>query len=399
VKYIVLVPDGMADEPVAQLGGKTPMQAANTVNMDYMAQNGYSGLLQTIPDAFPPGSDIGNLSLMGYNPAVNFSGRAPLEAANMNVLLNDDEVAFRCNLVTIHGGKMADYSAGHIPTDEAKVLIEDLARAIDWPDVRFYPGKSYRHLMVVKTISVEKLLKVKTVPPHDILNQSINDYLPAGPQSEILQSLMEKSKAILQNHQINKYRKDNNENTADMIWLWGQGCAPKLPSYKERYGLTGSVISAVDLVNGIGRLAGLKVIDVPGANGYYDTNYKGKAEYAIESLKNNDFVYVHVEAPDEAGHNGDLKAKMQCIERFDQDVVGTILNHFGKSADVRILVSPDHPTPVAKRSHTRSAVPFVLYGNGIAANGATEYSEAAAGKIGLKFKSGEEIIKYLFNLK
>ncbi len=396
MKYIVLVPDGMADEPVPQLGGKTPLEAADTVNMDYMAQNGYSGLLQTIPEGYAPGSDIGNLSLMGYEPSKHFSGRAPLEAANMNILLDTDEVAFRCNLVTIAEGKMADYSAGHIPTEESKILIEDLERAIDWPDVRFYPGKSYRHLMVVKALNLERLLKVKTTPPHDILNQSIKDYLPSGSQSELLLSLMEKSKGILAGHQINAMRLDLGDNPANMIWLWGQGSAPKLPSFKERYGLTGSVISAVDLVNGIGRLAGLKVISVPGANGYYDTNYKGKAEYAIESLKDKDFVYVHLEAPDEAGHNGDWKAKKESIERFDKEIVGTVLNHFGKGGNVRILVSPDHPTPVGKRTHTNAPVPFVIFGEGIAPNGVGEYSESAASKVGLKFKSGEEIIRYLF---
>ena len=384
----------MADEPVAQLGGKTPLEAANTVNMDYMAQNGYSGLVQTIPDGLPPGSDIGNLALMGYDPLKNFTGRAPLEAANLGVLLDVDEVAVRCNLVTVDEGKMDDYSAGHISTDEAKNLIEYLERAIDWPDVRFYPGKSYRHLMVIKTISVERLLKVKTTPPHDILNQSIDAYLPAGPQSEILLSLMEKSKNILSSHQINQLKINAGDKPANMIWLWGQGSKPQLPSFRERYNLSGSVISAVDLVNGIGRLAGLKVVSVPGANGYYDTNYIGKAEYAIESLNDHDFVYVQVESPDEAGHNGDLEAKMACIERFDKEVVGTILNRFDKS-DVRILIAPDHPTPIAKRTHTRSPVPFILYGEGIEHNGANSYSESIAGQLGLKFKSGSQIVQHL----
>lgn len=393
MKYVILVPDGMADEPVAQLNGKTPLQAANTPNMDYLAQNGYCGQVQTIPDGLPPGSDIGNLSLMGYDPLTNFSGRACLEAANMGIMLDVDEVAFRCNLVTVVDGKMVDYSAGHITTEEAKILIEDLERAISWPDVRFYAGKSYRHIMVSKTISVERLLKVRTTPPHDILNQPIKDHLPAGPQSEILLSLMEKAKNFLELHQINKIRQENDEQPANHIWLWGQGSHPELPSFKKMHQLSGSVISAVDLVNGIGRLAGLEVVTVPGANGYYDTNYKGKAEFALDSLKRHDFVYVHVEAPDEAGHNGDLKAKMQCIERFDQEVVGTILNYFGKG-QARILVAPDHPTPVAKRCHTRAAVPFVMFGPGISPNGTGEYSEAAASGIGLKFKSGQEMVQY-----
>ncbi|MBI4308745.1 MAG: cofactor-independent phosphoglycerate mutase [Candidatus Omnitrophica bacterium] len=394
MKYIVLVPDGMADEPLAQLGGRTPLEAADTPNMDHLAKNGHCALVQTIPDSLSPGSDIGNLALMGYDPVKNFCGRAALEAANLGILMDVDEVVFRCNLVTIADHSMADYSAGHITSEEAVILIEYLQRAIDWPDVRFYPGKGYRHLVVVKTISVERLLKVKTTPPHDILNQPIKNHLPSGPQCEILLNLMEKSRNILDSHQINKIRAESGENPANMIWLWGQGSRPELSSFKERYHLSGCVISAVDLVNGMGRLAGLNVVNVPGANGYYDTNYRGKAEYALESLKNNNFVYVHVEATDEAGHNGDCKAKMQCIERFDKEVVGTVLKRLGKDANMRILVAPDHPTPVAKRTHTRAPVPFVIYGGGISPNGVAEFSESAATKIGLKFKSGEELIKY-----
>ena len=378
---------------MAQLNGKTPLEAADTVNMDYMARNGYCGMLQTIPKGLAPGSDVGNLALMGYDPIKNFSGRAPLEAANMNVFLGPDEVAFRCNLVTVADGKMADYSAGHISNEEARNLIKDLERAIDWPDVRFYPGKGYRHLMVVKTINVHRLLKIKTDPPHNIINQLVKDHLPSGAQCEIILNLMEKSKKILERHQINKIRVDMGDNPANMIWLWGQGIAPQLPLFKDLYGLSGSVISAVDLVNGIGRLAGLKIINVPGANGYYDTNYKGKAEYAIKSLKEKDFVYVHVESPDEAGHNGDLKAKIECIERFDKEIVGTILNHFGKKSEVRIVIAPDHPTPVAKRTHTASPVPFVMFGPGIVSNGAVQYGEAAAASIGLKFQSGKDMIR------
>ncbi len=393
MKYIILVPDGMADLPVAQLDNRTPLQAANTPYMDYMAQHGLSGLVQTIPEGMSPGSDVGNLALLGYDPRKNFSGRAPLEAASMGIKLEDDEVAFRCNLITATNGMMADYSAGHITSEESAPLINFLERAIDWPDIKFYPGKSYRHLMVLKTLHVEKMRSIKTTPPHDILNQPLQPYLPTGSQSEILLNLMAKSKEILEMHEINKMRLDVGENPANMIWLWGQGCKPQLPLFKDRYGLSGSVISAVDLVNGIGRLAGLNVIDVPGANGYYDTNYLGKAQYAIESLKSRDFVYVHVESPDEAGHNGDYEAKVACIERFDKEVVGTVLNHFKGSTDVRILVSPDHPTPVALRTHTNAPVPFIIYGQGVEANKASNYSEAVAGELGLKFNSGEAMIK------
>jgi 2,3-bisphosphoglycerate-independent phosphoglycerate mutase len=394
MKYIVLVPDGLADDPVHELGGKTPLEAAKTPNMDYLAQHGFSALVQTIPDGLPPGSDIGNLALMGYDPAKNFSGRASLEAANQGIKLKDDEVVFRCNLVTIRDKKMADYSAGHISSDEAKNLIEHLDHSIDWPDVRFYPGKSYRHLMVLKTINVKSMLAVRTTPPHDIIGQLLKPHLPTGPQSNILLKLMEKSQQILATHQINKIREDSSENPANMIWLWGQGSRPDLPLFKATFGLTGSVISAVDLVNGIGRLAGLDVITVPGANAYYDTNYKGKAEYALDSLKKHDFVYVHVEATDEAGHNGDWKAKMECCQRFDEKVVGTIIKAFKKPKGVRILVCPDHPTPVAKRTHDRSPVPFVMWGEGIDSGGVQDYSERTAAAEGLKFKSGREMMAF-----
>lgn len=398
MKFIIIVPDGMADEPVAQLNNRTPLEAAKTPNMDFLAKNGLCGMVQTIPDGLPAGSDIGNLALMGYDPALNFSGRAPLEAANMGVMLDMDEVAFRCNLVTIKDGKMHDYSAGHITTEEASNLIEYLERALSWPDIRFYVGKSYRHLLVVKTINVERMLKVKTTPPHDILNQNIVDHLPKGPQADLLLNIMERSTGILEDHPINKLRISGNDNPATMIWLWGQGNKPELPGFKEIHGLSGSVISAVDLVNGIGRLAGLNVVDVPGANGYYDTNYLGKAQYAIESLKHNDFVYVHVESPDEAGHNGDHQAKKECIEKVDSEVVGTILNYAKQRNDIRILLAPDHPTPVAKRVHTRNPVPFVIYGKGIIANNIQVFTEAAA-SAGIKFQSGKDLVHYFMNEK
>ena len=396
MKYIILVPDGLADEPIDQLGGKTPLEAAQTPHMDFLASRGISALVQTIPEGMAPGSDVGNLALMGYDPKINFSGRAPLEAASLGVKIRDDEVAFRCNLITEKDGMIVDYSAGHIPSDEAQVLIEYLQRAIDWPDVRFYPGKSYRHLMVLKTISIERMLKIKTVPPHDILNRPIKDYLPMGLQSELLLNLMKKSQEILSGHQVNQDKLDLKENPANMIWLWGQGSKPNLPLFKDRYGLTGSVISAVDLVNGIGSLIGLEIIHVPGANGYYDTNYQGKAQYALASLKKHDFVYVHVEATDEAGHNGDYQAKLKCAEHFDNFIVGAVREYIQTHPDVRVLVAPDHPTPVAKRTHTSVPVPFIMYGHGIEPNGAKMYSEKEAGSKGIKFYSGSEMIKFFF---
>jgi 2,3-bisphosphoglycerate-independent phosphoglycerate mutase len=380
MKYIILVPDGMADEPVPELGGKTPLEAAATPNMDHMAQNGLSGMVKTIPDGFPPGSDIGNLSLLGYDPTQNFSGRAPLEAANMGIILKDDEVAFRCNLVTIKDNVIADYSAGHITTEAAAPVIEKLNDMLGSGDVKFHIGKSYRHILVFKTPHKKDILNIKCVPPHDIPGKDIAPYLPQGPQSEYILGLMDQAKKVLKG-----------QAAANAIWLWGQGSRPNLPSFKSKFQLTGSIISAVDLVNGIGRLAGLEIINVPGATGYYDTNYAGKAEFGIESLRSKDFVYIHVEAPDEAGHNGDYKEKVRAIENFDREIVGRILKRFGKE-DVRILVSPDHPTPVGKKTHTRTPVCFVMYGQGIAANKLSDYSEKTAAAAGLKFQSGAAMV-------
>lgn len=394
MKYIVIVPDGMADDPVESLGDKTPLEVAHTTNMDYMAQRGFTGLVQTIPHGMKPGSDIGNLALLGYDPTKNFSGRAPLEAANLGVILKDDEVAFRCNLVTIENGTMVDYSAGHIPTDQATTLIEALDKELDIPGVKFYPGKSYRHLVVVKTQRIKDLIEIKCTPPHDIIGQKIKAFLPQGTHNVIPLRIMEKGGRIMQEHSINQVRADLKENPANALWLWGQGVRPNLPKFAEKFGVQGAIISAVDLVNGIGRLAGLEVVTVPGITGYYDTNYKGKAEYALKALKKNGFVFVHIEAPDEAGHNGDAKMKTQCIERIDREVVGTILNHFDEHSDVRILIAPDHATPVAKRTHTSDPVGFVIYGKGISPDGSDEYNETATRAKGIKFHSGEEMMDF-----
>ena len=394
MKYIIIVPDGMADWPIEQIGNKTPLEAAQTTNMDFLAQNGMTGQVQTIPLGMPPGSDIGNLAIMGYDPKTCFSGRAPLEAANLGIELSQGEIAFRCNLVTVENNKMIDYSAGHIQTAEADKLIHALNEEIGSHEVSFYTGKSYRHLMVLKSKYNHKLAEAKTVPPHDMMGADIAKHLPRGINAEVLTSIMEKAGNILQDHPINQVRMDLKENPANMIWLWGQGIRPRLPLFKEKYGLQGAIISAVDLVNGIGKLIGHQIIKVPNVTGYYDTNYLGKATYGLESLKSNDFVYIHIEAPDEAGHNGDLKNKISCIERIDKEIVGTVLNHFDKNDDFRVLVLPDHATPIKKRTHTNEPVCFVMFGKGINSNGAQSFSEVTARGTGLLFKSGEELIQY-----
>lgn len=394
MKYIVIVPDGMADYPVEELGNKTPLQVAHATNMDHLAKQGFCGLVQTIPAGMPPGSDVGNLSLLGYDPKKYLTGRAALEAASMGIELAADEIAFRCNLVTVENNKMSDYSAGHISSKEAAILVDSLNKELGSDTVKFYPGKSYRHILVIKSHKIDEFKKIKTVPPHDIAGKDIKGYLPHGKQSEQLLKLMEHSKKIFEDHSVNRVRVDLKENPATMIWLWGQGTRPQLPAFKEKYGISGAIISAVDLVTGIGRLTGLEVLDVPGITGYYDTNYAGKAQYGLAALKNHDFVFIHIEAPDEAGHNGDAKAKMSCIEKIDREIVGAVINHFDGKDDVRIMVLPDHPTPVSLRTHTNEPVGFVIFGKGITPNGAAEFSEPATKEKGLKFKSGEELMEF-----
>ena len=398
MKYIILVPDGVADEPVKVLGGRTPLEAGNTPHMDFLARNGLSGLVQTIPDGMHPGSDVGNLSLMGYNPQGALSGRAPLEAANLGIELKENEIAFRCNLVNVQQGKMIDFSAGHISIEEADLIMKDIAARLNDDQVTYYTGKSYRHICVIKTSDVKAFQAVSCTPPHDIMDQPFDGYLPQGSQAKIILEQMRRAEPILKDHPVNVARIKAGKLPANMTWFWGQGERPKLEPYLQRFGVTGGVISAVDLVNGIGRLVGLKIISVPGVTGYLDTNFRGKAEYALESLKDDDFVFVHVEATDEMGHNGDAKGKVEAVERFDADVVGTVLAWAKGRDDVRILVSPDHPTPLEKRTHTRAPVPFVMYGKGIESNRLDGYNERLAIQAGLKFTSGEKMIQYFMSM-
>lgn len=359
MKYAVLIGDGMADFPMDEFGGKTVLQKANTPNMDYITKNGRAGLARTVPDGMPPGSDVANMSILGYDPKKYYSGRAPLEAASMGIPLNDGDVAFRCNLITITDGIIADYSAGHITSEEAKTLIEAVDSRIGTEKIRFYPGISYRHLMVA---SGDVGINSECTPPHDVIGEAKSEYMPKGKDSELLCELTDASRTILETHPVNSERVKAGKNPANCIWLWGQGYAPSFTEFEQLYGMTGSIISAVDLLKGIGIYAGLDVIDVPGATGYLDTNYSGKAEYAIESLKDHDFVFVHVEAPDEAGHMGDVDAKIQAIEDFDNLVVGRILEYARESdEDFTILVLPDHPTPISLKTHTSDSVPFAIY--------------------------------------
>ena len=393
-KYIVLVGDGMADYPIEGLGMRTPLEAARTPNMDFIAQNGCLGQAKTIPDKMIPASDVANLSILGYDPKKYYSGRAPLEAANLGIELEDDDVAFRCNLITAENDTLLDYSSGHIKTKEAEKLIKLIDQKLGNNKFRFFPGVSYRHLLLVKRGAELKLQDLKCRAPHDISGQSIKKNLPRGDNADIIIKLMLDSKEILEAHEINQVRVDLKENPANMIWLWGQGVKPNMPKFKDKFGLSGSVISAVDLIKGLGRILGLNVIDVPGATGYYDTDYEGKAKAAVGSLKENDFVFVHIEAPDEAGHNGDLREKLTAIERFDQLVVGPFLEYCKDNNDFRIMVLPDHATPLSLKTHTSEAIPFAIYGKDIPKEDFLNYSEKEAQKSKLFFEHGYQLLEY-----
>lgn len=394
MKYIVLVGDGMADYPIKELGECTPLEVARTPNMDFIAQHGILGRIKTIPDKMAPASDVANISILGYDPSMYYTGRGPLEAANLGVELEDSDVAFRCNLVTISGEKLADYSAGHISSKEARELMKFIDKNLGNDRFKFFSGISYRNLMLAKNGAEDGLQDLKCTPPHDIIGQNINNNLPKGKNAEILIKLMFDSRKILENQEINLVRIDLKENPANMIWLWGQGKKPNMPKFFDKYGLSGTVISAVDLIKGLGRILGLGVINVPGATGYYDTDYEGKAKAALRSLEEKDFVFVHVEAPDEASHNGELREKILAIERFDQMVVGTILKAFKRRKNFRILVLPDHVTPISVRTHTADAVCFGILGKDIIGKGFLNYSEKEATKSDLYFEKGHQLLEY-----
>jgi 2,3-bisphosphoglycerate-independent phosphoglycerate mutase len=396
MKYVVLLGDGMSDEAIEGLGGKTPLQAAKTPNMDYMAKRGQLGLAQTVPAGYPPGSDVANLSMFGYNPVDCYTGRSPLEAASMGVELGPDDVAFRVNLVHLdaRGGRliMEDYSAGHISTDDGRELMEELQRQLGDDEFSFHPGVSYRHLMVWHNGKTQ----IQATPPHDITGQDIMNFLPKGEGADRLIYIMNSAQMIFHNHPQFKRRSEKGEVAANSIWLWGQGKAPAMERFQEKFGLTGAVISAVDLIKGIGVYAGLDVIEVPGATGYLDTNFKGKAEAAIEALKERDFVFVHVEAPDEASHSGKLADKIQAIEAFDEQVVGPVLEGIKQFGAYRILCAPDHPTPVALMTHTSDPVPFVLYsGEAEAKQQVAGYDEVSAAAAGVKIAEGFRLMDML----
>lgn len=371
MKYLILVGDGMGDYPVAELGGRTPLEAADIPTIDNLCRRGELFLNHTVPDGYPPGSDVANMSLMGYNPASYYTGRAPIEAAAMGIRLAPDEIAFRCNLVTLDHTPgdlvtMRDFCAGHISSEEAHQLITDLETHCATETFHFKPGVSYRHLVIYKG----EHPGFTTVPPHDYIEQDITPHFQAYVAIPEWKTLLVKAQGLLADHPVNRKRIKNGKNPATLVWLWGEGKMPVMPTLTKRFGISGTMISAVDLLKGLGVLGGLSIVNVPGATGYIDTNYEGKAEAAIQALKSQDMVFVHLEAPDEAGHQGSLSDKLTAIEDFDARIVKPVVTSLEHdNEEFRVVVTMDHFTPLALRTHVSDPVPTLLYDSRIKSGG------------------------------
>jgi 2,3-bisphosphoglycerate-independent phosphoglycerate mutase len=389
-KYVIIVPDGAADEPLELFEGKTPLEAAETPNMDRISIEGRQGLVRTVPEGLDPGSDVAQMSLLGYDPLHYYSGRAPIEAAARSIRLGRDDWVFRCNLVTIADGMMADHSAGHISTEEGSSLIRELQKHIRDERIALHTGISYRHLLVFKGVDFD----VRTYPPHDHIGKPVEKLLPRGKGADLLIQLINQSQQVFAGHEINKVRQDLGENQVSSIWLWGQGKQARLDSFRKRYGLKGAAITAVDLVRGLARLVGFDLIDVPGATGFLDTNYQGKGLAAVKAIDDYDLVFVHIEAPDEAGHEGNAEAKKQAIEQVDKHVVGPVLEALAGHESWRLLLLPDHPTPVESGAHSAAPVPFAMVGPGISGILHAGFGETNAAKSGLRIEKGCELMEY-----
>jgi 2,3-bisphosphoglycerate-independent phosphoglycerate mutase len=398
MKYVVIIGDGMADRPIKELDGKTPLQQAFTPYMDRLAQGGIIGRVRTVPQGLYPGSDVANLSILGYNPLEFYTGRAPLEAASIGIHLNEDDVPFRCNLVTLRYDQyrkkavMDDYSSGHITTEEAKELIQEIDNQLGTEDIHFHQGVSYRHLMVWSHGPAD----IECIPPHDILGKEITDYLPVGSGEDVVRKMMLGSTGILERHPVNTERIKQGKKPANSIWLWGQGKKPTLPAFRQKYSVDGALVSAVDLTRGIGIYVGFEILKVPGITGYLDTNYIGKAEASLRALKQVDFVYIHVEAPDEAGHSGNYKDKIKAIEDFDKLVVGTVLKGLEGFREYRILLMPDHATPIEIRTHSDEPIPFVIFDSRLRIhNSGLSFDEKLIERDGImNFEQGYKLMDY-----
>lgn len=398
MKYALIIPDGCADEPQSQLGGKTPLQAAHTPNMDAVARLGVVGQSDNVPPSLPSGSDVATMNLFGYDPLVFHTGRAPLEAAAQGIPLGPDDWAIRCNLVTIIDGVMKSFTAGQIPNDTGHKLMDRLQQELGRPELEFFAGVSYRNLAVYRPANASKPISfgrdTNSTPPHDITDQAVESYLPTGSGSELLRDLMSRSQDIFASAPENAERVAAGGLPATQTWLWGQGKRPALQNFRERFAVQGAMITAVDLLRGIASLLGWKNIAVPGATGYLDTDYAAKGSYAINTLRDVDLVVVHVEATDEASHEGEVHAKVEALERIDEHIVGPLLSHMQKSGDYRLLVSPDHPTFLRTKTHSYGYVPFAMCGTGVTADSSATYDEVAAAKSSLKFPRGCDLMGY-----
>ncbi|MBI2807700.1 MAG: cofactor-independent phosphoglycerate mutase [Planctomycetes bacterium] len=402
MKYVIVIPDGCADEPQKSLGGKTPLQAARTPNMDRVAQAGIVGRTDNVPPGLTPASDVATLSLFGYDPLKVYTGRAPLETAAMGLPLGPDDWAIRCNLVHVENEEMRDFTAGHISSDDGKALIATiqakLGGAVQFGGLKgqleFHAGVSYRNILIYRGPGAPFDSDTKTQPPHDIPDQRIHAYLPKGAGADLLRDLMAKSRDVLRDHPANQARRTAKNRDATQIWLWGQGRAPSLTPFAKLYGKQGAIISAVDLVRGVGILLGWTRIDVPGTTGYLDTDYAAKGRYAIEALKTHDLVCVHVEAPDEASHEGKTDEKVRALERIDERIVGPLLTELPAHGEWRILISPDHRTPLRTRAHAHGMVPFAVAGTGVAPQGQASYDEIVADGASQVFAKGHELMRW-----
>ena len=400
MKYLLVVGDGMADYPVPELGNKTPLQAAYKPNMDSIAAKGRSGLIKNVPDEMAPGSETAICSVLGYDPRIYCTGRGPLEAPSRNIKLAENDAAYRCNLITEKDGAILDYSAGHISTDEAAQLIAAIKKAFDKPNqIEFYSGLDYRHFLILRNFPNPE--QIQCIPPHDAAGVKVSEVMPKAkvPQAEkaakMLRDLIEGSREILRSHPVNVAREKAGKHPGNLIWPWGGGKKPSMPTLKEKYGIKSAVISAVDLVKGIGTYAGMEIINVPGATGLDNTNYEGKADAALKALETNDLVFVHVEAPDEAGHCKDYKLKVKTIEDLDKRLLGRILNNISEPYAVAIL--PDHPTPLKTGTHSREPVPFSIASPYLKPDGVEKFDEFSAKKGAFGLVETDYLISLLLN--
>lgn len=396
MKYAIIIPDGCADEPLESLGGKTPLQAARVPHMDAVAAAGVVGRANHVPPSLPAGSDVANLSLFGYNPLEYFTGRAPLEAAAQGIELGPDDWAIRCNLVTVQDQTMRSFTADHISTAEATQLLAACQQRLGSERLQFVPGVSYRNLLLYRGSGAAPPFgrDTRTTPPHDLTDKSVLDDYPRGPGSDLLNQLMADSVTVLADHPTNQSRAAAGKLPATNVWLWGLGRTPRLTSFRELHGKTGAMITAVDLLRGLAALVGWRRIEVPGATGYLDTDYAAKGRYAIDALDSTDIICVHVEATDEASHEGRAEAKIEALERIDECIVGPLHAALKQRGEYRILVTPDHPTPIRLKTHSHGFVPFAVAGAGIAADAAKTYDEAAAGESSLCFAEGWRLMKW-----